>query len=107
MAVNGIPYFHNGPGVPRIRIGAKQFACIGELPPFDHPHIFIDMGDDNEVVCPYCATLFVYERLLDGSCNPPECAFDPENAPEQIPPDLDISIVSVPPPPRRRTGDPR
>jgi hypothetical protein len=44
---------------------------------------------------------------LDGSCNPPECAFDPENAPEQTPPDHDISIVSVPPPPRRRTGDPR
>ena len=29
-------------------------------PPFDHPHVFLDMGDDDEKVCPYCSTLYRY-----------------------------------------------
>jgi uncharacterized Zn-finger protein len=78
MSANSIPHFHNQPGVPRVRIGAKKFMCIGELPPFDHPHIFIDMGDDNAIVCPYCSTLFVYDPQLNGGCEPAECAFHDE-----------------------------
>lgn len=95
MAANGIPYFHNQPGVPRVRIGAKKFMCVGELPPFDHPHIYIDMGDDDEIICPYCSTLFVYDRLLHGGCRPPECAFDPEALREPVPPPRDISIITA------------
>ena len=26
------------------------------------PHIFIDMGESSEAICPYCATLFVYDQ---------------------------------------------
>jgi len=26
--------------------------CIGALPPQDHPHVFCDMGEDVEYVCP-------------------------------------------------------
>ena len=95
MAINGIPNFHNRPGVPQVRIGAKKFMCIGDLPPFDHPHIFIDMGDDNEIVCPYCSTLFVYDPLLEGGCEPAECAYRPETVPELTPPAADISVVTV------------
>ena len=32
--------------------------CVGARPPFDHPHVFLDMGDDHEIICPYCSTLF-------------------------------------------------
>jgi uncharacterized Zn-finger protein len=35
-----VPHFHNTPGVAVIEIGAREFMCIGELPPFDHPHVF-------------------------------------------------------------------
>ncbi len=35
--------------------------CIGEMPPFDHPHVFLDMGDATEIICPYCSTLFRYD----------------------------------------------
>ena len=43
-------------------------------PPFDHPHIFLDMGDDSEIICPYCSTLFRYNESLDAhSARPPEC----------------------------------
>ena len=50
--------------------------CIGAKPPFDHPHVFLDMGTDHEIICPYCSTLFKYEPSLKGAaCIPPECAY--------------------------------
>ena len=49
------------PGVPVVTVGAKEFMCMGAKPPFDHPHIFIDMGDDGEAICSYCSTRFVYD----------------------------------------------
>ncbi len=42
-------------------------------PPFDHPHIFIDMGSDSEAICSYCSTRFVYDPELNGACSPAEC----------------------------------
>jgi uncharacterized Zn-finger protein len=92
---NNIPYFHNQPGAPNVRIGVKKFMCIGDLPPFDHPHIFIDMGGDNEIVCPYCSTLFVYDPLLERDCEPAECAFHPETLAERTPPAADISVATA------------
>ena len=56
-----VPHFHNTPGVPVIEIGAREFMCVGEVPPFDHPHVFLDMGDADEIICPYCSTLFRYD----------------------------------------------
>jgi uncharacterized Zn-finger protein len=64
MADHVVPHFHNEPGVPVIEIGAQRFMCIGALPPFDHPHIFCDMGDDNEIICAYCSTLYRFNPLL-------------------------------------------
>ena len=34
--------------------------CIGANPPFDHPHVFLDIGSGTEVVCPYCSTLYKF-----------------------------------------------
>ena len=73
MADHSIPHFHNDPGVPTVRIGAKKFMCIGATPPFDHPHIYIDMGADTETVCSYCSTHFVYDAALHGHSVPAEC----------------------------------
>ena len=64
MASGSTPHFHNSAGVPAIEIGTKEFMCIGAKPPHDHPHIFIDMGDDQETVCPYCSTLYKYDPRL-------------------------------------------
>ena len=75
MSDSVIPHFHNTPGVPVIEIGAREFMCVGETPPHDHPHIFIDMGSANEAICPYCSTLFRYNGSLGPrAANPPECA---------------------------------
>jgi len=82
MTESIIPHFHNTPGVPVIEIGAHEFMCVGERPPFDHPHIFIDMGSANEAICPYCSTLFRYNRsLAPTAAKPPECALpEPQTA---------------------------
>jgi uncharacterized Zn-finger protein len=73
MADHAIPHFHNDPGVAAIKVGVKEFMCTGATPPFDHPHIFIDMGGDREAICGYCSTLFVYEPGLGPHCLPAEC----------------------------------
>ena len=50
--------------------------CIGARPPFDHPHIFCDMGDDNEIICEYCSTLYRYDPKLDPhESRPADCAW--------------------------------
>jgi uncharacterized Zn-finger protein len=64
MASGSTPHFQNQMGLPAIEVGAKELMCIGSLPPFDHPHIFIDMGADNEAVCPYCSTLYRHNPKL-------------------------------------------
>jgi len=68
-----IPHFRNDLGVPSIKVGVKEFMCTGASPPFDHPHIFIDMGSDGEAICAYCSTRFVYDSNLDAPCSPTEC----------------------------------
>lgn len=80
MTHQATPHFHNQPGVPLVRVGAREFMCIGALPPFDHPHIFIDMGDAEDIVCPYCSTLFRFDASLDGHADPVACELTAEAA---------------------------
>jgi len=76
MASGATPHFQNQMGLQSIEIGAKEFKCIGAPPPFDHPHIFIDMGSDTEAVCPYCSTLYRFNpELRDGESNPAQAAW--------------------------------
>jgi uncharacterized Zn-finger protein len=68
--------FRNDNGAKEIRIGLKQFKCIGASPPHDHPHIYLDMGDDDAILCPYCATLFRFDaRLNSREAVPPDCLY--------------------------------
>ena len=74
MADTRIPHFHNDQGVAAIDVGSKEFMCIGARPPFDHPHNFIDMGDDDDAICGYCGTHFRYQpTLAPGAADPAEC----------------------------------
>jgi uncharacterized Zn-finger protein len=56
MAQTLVPHFMNDVGVDRIKIGVKEFQCMGATPPQDHPHVYLDMGDEKQIVCPYCST---------------------------------------------------
>jgi uncharacterized Zn-finger protein len=72
-----VPHFHNDLGVAVIDIGAREFMCVGATPPFDHPHVYCDMGDDAEYVCPYCSTLYRHDpKLAPNQARPAECALN-------------------------------
>lgn len=71
-----IPHFHNDAGHRSIEIGVKEFMCTGALSPNDHPHVYLDMGDDEEKVCPYCSTLYKFNANLKAVETVPEgCLF--------------------------------
>jgi len=77
MADKAVPHFHNDIGVAVIHVGSREFMCIGALPPFDHPHVFLDMGADHEIICQYCSTLYRYRPgLKAGHADPEVCVWD-------------------------------
>jgi uncharacterized Zn-finger protein len=70
------PKFRNDRGATEIRIGAKEFECIGQSPPQDHPHVFLKMGDQDKILCPYCNTLYCFDpELATFESNPAESLF--------------------------------
>ena len=81
MADHGTPHFHNSAGHRIIHVGTREFMCIGAVPPFDHPHIFIDMGNEDDIVCSYCSTLYRFDPALKHSQTRPEgCDWHPSAA---------------------------
>ena len=72
-----VPHLANDQGVERIRIGVREFQCMGARPPHDHPHVFLDMGADEQILCPYCSTLYVLDReLAPHTTEPAGCLVD-------------------------------
>ena len=72
MADSLVPHLANDQGAEKIFIGVKEFQCMGARPPFDHPHVFLDMGQDAQVLCPYCSTLYIHDARLAADENAPE-----------------------------------
>jgi uncharacterized Zn-finger protein len=70
------PKFQNDRGVAEIRIGVKEFECIGQSPPQDHPHIYLELGNQDRILCPYCNTLYRFDPGLGAfKAYPPESFF--------------------------------
>ena len=42
----------------------KTVACDGGDGPLGHPRVFLRMGNDNQVECPYCGRLFIYRQRV-------------------------------------------
>ena len=72
MADHAVAHFQNDLGVAKIAIGVKEFMCCGASAPHDHPHVFLDMGSDSEIICPYCSTLFEHAANLGPAETKPE-----------------------------------
>jgi uncharacterized Zn-finger protein len=70
------PIFGNDLGAVEIRIGTTEFECIGLAPPDDHPHVYLNMGERENILCPYCATAFRFDPKL-GRCeaSPAACGY--------------------------------
>jgi uncharacterized Zn-finger protein len=76
LQMQSYPKFHNEIGVPIVRVGCSEFECIGVMPPQDHPHIYLNMGDASDIVCPYCSTLFHFDPSLGAhEADPADCAY--------------------------------
>lgn len=58
------PLFFNELGVRSIEIGVAAFHCMGVMPPHDHPHVFLNMGEDAVILCPYCSTEYRIDQAL-------------------------------------------
>jgi uncharacterized Zn-finger protein len=70
------PRFRNDIAVSEIRIGAKEFKCIGVSPPHDHPHVYIDMANQDTILCPYCGTRFHFDpKSGPFEADPPDCLY--------------------------------
>jgi len=80
MAGHAIPHFQNDEGHPVIEIGVREFMCVGANPPYGHPHVFLDMGDGDEKVCPYCSTLYRFNASLKAAETVPAGAAYHEHA---------------------------
>ncbi len=52
MADRIVPHFHNDRGVAVIEIGAKEFKCVGALPPNDHPACVLRHGRRQRIHLP-------------------------------------------------------
>ena len=72
MADSIVPHFANDEGVEKIYVGVKEFQCMGARAPHDHPHVFLDMGADSQILCPYCSTLYVHHGRLPADQSDPE-----------------------------------
>jgi uncharacterized Zn-finger protein len=74
MASSPVPHIANDKGVEKVFVGVRELQCVGARAPFDHPHVFLDMGGDSQVLCPYCSTLYVHDpRLKAGETDPKGC----------------------------------
>jgi uncharacterized Zn-finger protein len=71
MAASVVPHFANDGGVARIKVGVRELKCMGARPPYDHPHVYLDMGADTEILCPYCSTVYVHDEALDATASEP------------------------------------
>ena len=38
---------------------SKKLSCNGLDGPLGHPKVYLDMGDKNQIICPYCSKLFI------------------------------------------------
>ncbi|MFK7902329.1 MAG: zinc-finger domain-containing protein [Nitratireductor sp.] len=71
MAEHSVKHFQNDIGVSEIKIGVSKFMCCGASAPHDHPHVFLDMGADTQIVCPYCSTLYTFSADLSADQTEP------------------------------------
>lgn len=74
MASTVVPHFANDDGTDRIKVGVRELNCMGARDPYDHPHVYLDMGGDGEILCPYCSTVYQYDAGLGATdSEPPGC----------------------------------
>ena len=80
------PLFFNELGVNSIQIGVAAFHCVGVMPPHDHPHVYLNMGEETDILCSYCSTGYRFNAALSWNETIPEnCWAAPAKQPRPVP----------------------
>ncbi len=45
-----------------IKTNKKTVACDGEKGALGHPKVYLEMGTNDEITCPYCSKHFIFEK---------------------------------------------
>lgn len=45
-----------------IKVTAKEVSCDGGEGALGHPRVFLNVGDEGRVECPYCDRLFILDK---------------------------------------------
>lgn len=70
----GAPPFFNELGLDSIEIGVAAFHCMGVMPPHDHPHVYLNIGEQADLLCPYRSTKYRLNCALRwNQTKPPNC----------------------------------
>lgn len=48
-----------------LHVTSKKVSCDGGNGDMGHPKVYLNMGDQGYVVCPYCSKLFTTKKDLD------------------------------------------
>jgi len=64
-----------------IYIDETVAACNGGGGPLGHPRVFLNLGHDGKVECPYCSRLFVNRAMQDSA--QPEATTPPKVSEER------------------------
>jgi len=76
METDSYPKFHNEAGAPSWALAGVSSSALATMPPQDHPHVYLNMGNANEIVCPYCASLFRFDPSLGArEAEPVSCGY--------------------------------
>jgi uncharacterized Zn-finger protein len=46
----------------KVIVHEKSVNCDGGAAELGHPKVYLEIGSDNEVICPYCSKVFVYQE---------------------------------------------
>ena len=64
-----------------IYINETVAACNGDGGALGHPRVFLNLGRDGKVECPYCSRLFVNRAMQEA--NPSEATTPPKASEER------------------------
>ncbi|MBL6664888.1 MAG: zinc-finger domain-containing protein [Rickettsiales bacterium] len=48
-----------------LHVTSKKVSCDGGNVDMGHPKVYLNMGSENYVICPYCSKLFTTIKNLD------------------------------------------
>ena len=43
----------------QVAVVSRSVSCDGGIGSAGHPNVYLNIGSENEVVCPYCSRVFV------------------------------------------------